>query len=263
MASSFWNGEFYWNGIHSSQYNVCIVDFDNNSILKQSSLNHNVELNEEISINGKKWFSEAGRNADNIVIQLCKTNGTQWQSAELINLNRWFFTEKFCKFVTTDYNDNSALNIVYYLKAVKFTKYVNKNFYGYVEIEFQSYDGLAYVIPNTTYTISNGETKNVYSYSNLYIPYKPKLEVTNYGGSSTTITISNSSTNTSLEIQGLSTNETVIIDCQMGTVLNLSGVNRFDVLQNYNFIKMQNGDNNIRLSGNAKVQVICEFPIII
>ena len=263
MASSFWNGEFYWNNIHSSTYKVCIVDFDDNSILKQSILSHNIDLNEEITINGKKWFTELGRSSDNLIIQLCKTDGSKWTNADFINLNRWFFTEKFCQFRTLDFEDN--LNIVYYLKAVKFTKYVNKNFYGYVEIEFQSYDGLAYVIPtnNYNYTVSNGETKNMYSYSNLYIPYKPKLEVTNYGGSSTTITISNSSTNTSLEIQGLSTNETVIIDCQMGTVLNLSGINRFDVLQNYNFIKMQNGDNNIRLSGNAKVQVICEFPIII
>lgn len=263
MASSFWNGEFYWNGIHSSVYEVCIVDFDDNSILKQSILSHNIELSEEMSINGKKWFTETNRSAENIVIQLCKTNGSAWTNGDFINLNRWFFTKNFCKFQTLDYEDN-ALNVVYYLKAVRFSKFVNNSFYGYVEIEFQSYDAFAYVIPTTNYTIGNGETKNVISYSNLYIPYKPKLQVTNYGNTSTTISIRNTSTNKSaLEIKGLTTNEIVTIDCQLGTVLNKNNQNRFEILQNYNFIEMQNGDNRINVTGNASVLVLCEFPVII
>ena len=49
----------------------------------------------------------------------------------------------------------------------------------------------------------------------------------------------------------------------MGTVINSSGTNRFSVLQDYNLLKLDKGNNSISLSGNADIEFICEFPVII
>ena len=49
----------------------------------------------------------------------------------------------------------------------------------------------------------------------------------------------------------------------MGTVINSDNINRFETLQDYNLLELSKGNNNIRLNGNAKVEFICEFPIII
>ena len=35
MSSSFWSGEFYFDGTYSNLLNVCIIDFDTNERLKQ------------------------------------------------------------------------------------------------------------------------------------------------------------------------------------------------------------------------------------
>ena len=35
MASSFWNGEFYFDNVYSETFNVVIIDFDSSDRLKQ------------------------------------------------------------------------------------------------------------------------------------------------------------------------------------------------------------------------------------
>ena len=52
MSSSFWSGEFYFGGVHSDTYKVCIIDFDTSEILKQVGSTFTIELSEENTFNG-------------------------------------------------------------------------------------------------------------------------------------------------------------------------------------------------------------------
>lgn len=72
MASSFWNGEFYFNNVYSETFNVVIIDFDSSDKLKQIGSTINIELNEENTLNGKKSYIEGTRTSENIVLQLMK-----------------------------------------------------------------------------------------------------------------------------------------------------------------------------------------------
>ena len=47
MSSSFWSGEFYFNGIYSESFKVCIIDFDSSELLKQIGTSINMELTED------------------------------------------------------------------------------------------------------------------------------------------------------------------------------------------------------------------------
>ena len=58
MSSSFWSGEFYFNGTYSNLLNVCIIDFDSNEMLKQIGVNTIIDLTEESTFNGNKSYIE-------------------------------------------------------------------------------------------------------------------------------------------------------------------------------------------------------------
>ena len=260
MSSSFWSGEFYYDGTYSNLLNVCIVDFDSNEMLKQIGVNTIIDLTEESTFNGNKSYIENNRDsADNIILQLCRTDGEAWNEGSITNVYSWLFKKDFKKFQTLDYPGN--YNLCYYLKAVSFKKVLNPDFHGYLEVEFKSYSPYCYSIPNNSPTLSNGETKVITNYSNLYEPYKPKIKISNRGASN--IRITNRSNDSFVEVAGLSSGEVIIVDCAMGTVMNSNGDNRFEVLQDYNLLGLEKGDNSINLSGSASVEFICEFPMII
>ena len=120
MASSFWNGEFYFNNVYSEAFNVVIIDFDSSDKLKQIGSTINIELNEENTLNGKKSYIEGTRTSENIVLQLMKKDGDIWSDGDIINVYNWLFQKDFKKFQTVDYS--SGYNLCYYLKAVSFSK---------------------------------------------------------------------------------------------------------------------------------------------
>ena len=259
MSSSFWSGEFYFNGIYSESFKVCIIDFDNSELLKQIGTSINMELTEETSFNGNRSYIEGNTTTENIVLQLCRTDGKAWDEGLILEVYNWLFQEDFKRFQTVDYS--SGYNLCYYLKAVNFKKFLNNNFYGYLEVEFMSYSPYCYSIPTSNLRLSRGGSGTINNYSNLYKPYKPKIKIRAYDGN--TIKITNNTNNSFVEVRGLNSNETVIVDCSMGTVINSSGTNRFSVLQDYNLLKLNKGNNNISLTGNADIEFICEFPVII
>lgn len=261
MSSSFWSGEFYFDGIYSDTLNVCIIDFNTNEKIKQVGINTTIDLSEENSFSGRKSYIETNRNSDNITLQLCKTDGNSWDEATIIGVYNWLFKKDFKKFQTMDYS--SGYNLCYYLKAVSFKKFLDPYFNGYLEIEFMSYSPYCYSIPVTNPVVTNGNSTIITNYSNLYEPYKPKVKITNMGNTTTNIRIVNNTNSSFIEVLGLNTNEVITIDCAMGTVINSSGINRFTVLQDYNLLSLQNGENSVTLTGNAKAEFICEFPVII
>lgn len=261
MASSFWSGEFYFDNVLSSTRKVCIVDFNNNDILKQVGGGFAISTDKETSYNNRPFYKETERTMENIVLQLCKTDGKAWTSTDIIDINSWLFRKNFKKFQSVDFSKD--YNIVYYLKAIEMKKFLNPAMEGYLEITFQSYDGYAYIIPQNSTTLSNGGTKTIYNMSNVEDIYYPKIRVTNGGNTGSTIQITNSTNGSRLTISNMNQGESVTIDCAMGSVISSSGANRFGILRDYDFIGLNKGNNSISLSGVATIEFICEFPVII
>lgn len=271
MASSFWNGDFYFDGDSSSKYRVCLIDFNNNDIVKQIGGSHAISIDKETSYNGQHFYKETERTSDNIVLQLAKTDRKAWTIAEISDINDWLFKENFCKFQPTDFS-NQGYNIVYYLKAIDMKKFLTPSLEGYLEITFQSYDGYAYVIPNFKYSNTTSNQISIYNMSNK--KYLPKIKILNHEDKDSEIKINNLTNGDILTLKGIqpynekATEEekkeaTIIIDCAIGSVINLNNKNCFSILQDYNFISLERENNTIQVIGNATVEFICEFPIII
>lgn len=256
MASNFWEGEFYFNGIFSNAHKVCMVDFNSRESVKQIGGTHVISTEKDNSYNDTPFYKVTERTMENIILQLCKTNKKPWTASDIIEVANWLFTENFKKFQPVD-SVYQGYNIVYYLKAIDMKKLLNPNMEGYLEITFQSYDGYAYIIPNKQIILSSNETKTVNNMSNVSKKYLPKIKVVGSGG----ITITNRTNGDSLSLNG--NGETIIIDCAIGSVTNSNNVNRFSLLRDYNFLGLEKGNNTIQVIGNATVEFICEFPIII
>ena len=113
MSSSFWSGEFYFDGIYSNLLNVCIIDFDTNERLEQIGNGVSIELNEESSFNGEKSYSESSIDStDNITLQLCRTNGNSWSEGAIAEIYRAQSVEDISTMITKLNQDNSVHGII-------------------------------------------------------------------------------------------------------------------------------------------------------
>ena len=266
MASNFWNGEFYFDSEPSSKYKVCIVDINNSEKLKQIGGSHTITIDKEFSYNGNHFYKESEKTSDEITLQLCRTDNKPWGIGDIIEINNWLFKKNFKRFQPLDLLSNQGYNIIYYLKAIEMKKFLNPNMEGYLEIRFRSYTAHAYAIPQGSITLKTGETRVINNISNTPDIYYPKIKITEFeGDEETIIVITNNTNGKSLTIKGLKNAEIVTIDCAIGSVINSNNENRFIILQDYNFIGLEKGKNNISISSSngCKIEFICEFPVII
>ena len=263
MASNFWEGEFYFNGIFSNAHKVCMIDFNSRESVKQIGGTHVISTEKDNSYNDTPFYKVTERTMENIILQLCKTDKKPWTASDIIDITNWLFTENFKKFQPVDsvYQD---YNIVYYLKAIDMKKFLNPNMEGYLEITFQSYDGYAYIIPNFKYNNTTSNQITIYNMSNK--KYLPKIKITSETTSiEEEVVIENTTNGDILTLKGMENNEMITIDCAIGSVVNSNNENRFALLgkDSYNFIGLERENNTIQVTGNATVEFICEFPIII
>ncbi|MEG1506152.1 MAG: hypothetical protein RR478_01500 [Bacilli bacterium] len=263
--SSFWNGDFYFDSTHSSKYNVCITDINDNNILKDYGSTTSIEINKEKSFGETLYYTESEKNGSEMVIQLCKIDRNKWNVADLMHVIGWLCRKDFKKFQSTDFI-NEGYNIIDYVKVTSIKKFLTSSLEGYLEVTFNVFDGYSYIIPNNNFIMNPNESKVLVNFSNIEDTYKPKIKIVNLGDESTIIKIKNSTfSNKELELSRIKNGEVIIIDCKMGVVngVNTPNDNRFSILNNFNFIELVKGNNTIVSSGNAVVEFICEFPIII
>lgn len=264
MASNFWEGEFYFDGDFSNNHKVCMIDFNSRESVKQIGGTHVISTEKDNSYNDTPFYKVTERTMDNIILQLCKTDKKPWTTSDIQDITKWLFKENFKQFQPVDsvYRD---YNIVYYLKAIDMKKFLNPNMEGFLEITFQSYDGYAYIIPWYSMTVNPNGIGKITSLSNVEKKYLPKIKITSKTISTEEkVVIKNTTNGDILTLKGMNNEEVFIIDCAIGSVVSFeNNINRFSILQDYNFIGLEKGDNYIQVTGNAKIEFICEFPIII
>ena len=205
MASSFWH--FYFDGVKSTNYKICMVDFNSHEIVKYIGGSHNISIEKDTSYNGQHFYKETERTSDDIIIQLARTDRKPWRVDNILEVTEWLFKENFCKFQPMDF-DSQGYNIVYYLKAIDIKKNFTPNMEGFLEITFKSYDGYTYIVPSNSITLSSNSSKTVNNMSNVNKKYLPKIKVVGSGN----ITISNITNGDILTLNGLSNDEQIIID---------------------------------------------------
>lgn len=265
MSSSFWSGGFYFDGIHSDNYNVCIVDFNSSDILKEYGVNYSLDLEKEISANNMPFYKKSDRNSNEVVLELARTDNRPWTINDLVLLNNWLFKDEFKQFQSMDLTD-SNIKLVYYLKAIGINKKISKDMYGIISVTFQSYEPYGYIIPSSNPIINGGTSGIINNYSNIGENYKPKIRIMSNGGTSVKIKNTSISNDKCLQLDNLKNGDIITVDNLMGTIQDANKINRFELLNldNLKFIELLHGGNKIIVEGNnIKTEWLCEFPIIL
>lgn len=120
----------------------------------------------------------------------------------------------------------------------------------------------AYTFPEEyTYTIAGEQTIRFYNRSSYNGYYCPKIEIELNGGNS--ISIQNlSDNNRTFSFQGLPSGQSlkIYIDNKNMVITNNLDMNLYQYF-NMKFMRLVRGENLLKVTGNATIKFICEFPV--
>jgi hypothetical protein len=241
-----------FNDVKFSDYNLYVCDFDD-GILKEVGIdfNRSVSINNEIKFN--PTFSINDSDDYEIELNLILYNSAineklQWTDEILQRVYSWLITDDFKEFKT------EGCDFSYYLMVTNIQKFFTIDRKGYLKVTFKSIGKYAYKKVIYEKTVTGQTTLVIENLSNEI--YKPKIVIVNKGNSNTINRINQ------LEVTNMEKNEALIIDNLLCTV-ECNGENAFNKVTNRKWISLGKGENTISLDGNMKVEIICNFPIIL
>lgn len=249
----FLTENFVFNGISNSSMNIYLCDFDS-TILNEIGFEFKRSLNRYDSFKNNPMYEEENESNYEIELNLLLYDMTNkvkltWTNEIIKEIYDWLITDNFCEFYSEDNPD-----VVYYFKVTSIQKVFTPDRKGYLKVIFQNIDEYCYIKKNFTATINGNAILSVPNPSNKQ--YKPIIRITNRG---TTTTINKVN---DLEIKQINTNKTVTIDNLICTVESDTKENLFSCC-NRKWVCLESGENELKLSGNMMIEIICLFPIII
>lgn len=233
--------------------NMCIFTMDND-ILNNIGIEYSSEIEVETNlVEYNPYFTEKPSSVEEIELNLLLYNPYTFETLSIDNYNineiyEWLVTDDFAPFISDDDRE-----ITYYFKVTKLSKVLTFDKKGYLKVVFQPYSKYCYKRKEYILNVRNEETLEIYNESKLI--YKPIIKVTNLGDETTVNKIND------MEITNLQNGEVIIIDNLTKLVQTEDNINKFSCC-NGKWIQLTPRECNIiTLSGNFKVEFICEFPV--
>ena len=233
--------------------NMCIFTMDND-ILNNIGIEYSSEIEVETNlVEYNPYFTEKPSSVEEIELNLLLYNPYTFEtlSIDSYNINEiyeWLVTDDFAPFVSDDDRE-----ITYYFKVTKLSKVLTFDKKGYLKVVFQPYSKYCYKRKEYTLSTASETTLEIYNESKLI--YKPIIKITNLGDETTVNKING------MEITNLQNNEVIIIDNLTKLVQTEDNVNKFSCCKGKWIQLTPREYNTITLSGNFKVEFICEFPV--
>lgn len=255
----FHSDEFIFDGRNSKTEGIALVNTTDSEILMDYGVPFSNKLRAESSFGGNPFYVREDSTPEPISIEFCLLEdehiGAVWTEDWEERILAWLVQDKFCEFQSYDYPD-----LYFYFMATKVTKKRNHQLRGILEIEFQPYykhpirkvRKKVNVVEEAIITINNTSLSKKHNYPII------KIRATKDGD----LTINNKSIQGSspLKITGLKEGQEVIIDNAMYIVTDTEGNNLFHMV-NRNWLGIKHGKNDIKITGNAKVEIQCNLEI--
>ena len=244
---------FTFNGTYSRDLGVSIATFNDNDMFHDMGIEYSSDMEVENNlIEYSPYYKENPSEPSEIELDLLLYNPDTMEALPINDnideLMSWLITDDFAPFITDDNPD-----VIYYFKVVNLVKVLTFSGTGYLRVTFKPYSKYAYKREEYEARVTSSSTLTIYNPSRQL--YKPIIELTNLGNTSTVNKINN------MEIIGLNTNEIIKIDNLTKLVVNENGINKFNSC-NRQWIELEPRKNNtITFSGNCKIKIICEYPL--
>lgn len=256
----FVSDNFYLDNIYCTDKSICMLSMDGD-VINNYGLNYSEEVVVIKNNTTSYYYSKGKENEEDLTIQLYYVDNNyiplEWDDEKIKDIMDWVVSDNFIPFVSED-----NLEITYYVKAMKVSKMFTYDRRGYLEVVFKPFSSFGYKeFVRTITSTATPKIESIYNYSNVEAEYRPILEITNSGTTSTIISIRNKTTDDeAFTITGLNTGQKVYIDCLLGSVQDDIGNNLISKC-NRKFLKMSNGATNIEFSGSASIVFKAQFPI--
>jgi len=235
----FSSNNFTFNNVYSKDMNIQLVSEDS-GILNEHGIPFNIE-NEENEITLSFCYAD-----DNTPLK--------WDYNTTMDFLGWIITDDYCEFISEDNED-----VVYFLKGVGYSKRFTNDMTGIIDVTFKMLSpyGYKHYIRQAS---KNEKTFDVYNYSNVDNAYKPVITLSEISSSS--ITLTNTTTNITFSIDNLTKSDKIYIDNMMGTITDSNNKNRLND-SNRNWIELKKGLNKISVGGTCKVKIESYYPVML
>lgn len=246
--------DFILNNITNTSKDVIIVSFESDVLTRMGvPFSRNISSSGEYSSNNPV-FKKGENEPDDIVLNFMYVNEyyipQQWTEDKIIDIKEWIITEDFIPFIS---GDNP--NYITYVICTKIENKMTPEMLGVLECTFKPFSHYKYKKYSKTTTVSN--VSKTFTITNPSLEtYKPVVVIKNLGDETTINKVQD------FEITGLANGETVIIDNLMKTVLNSNDENKFS-LCNRTWVELAQGKNEVKISGNCEIEILCEFPVLL
>ena len=248
--AQFYNYYFSFNGIYSRKYGYKLVTLDDGL---ESIFGLDININKEKGANNQDIYYGDSSNDMKLTITFAKVDEfnipMKFTREELKFIANWLFNKK-------EYLPFECDGLVYYVKFIKGTRWDNGAMRGYITLEMDILNGIAYepieeviqTITNEGYVyINNNSTATDIIYPNYEFIIKTGNE----------ITITNETTGQVVSFNALQTNEKITVDNNIKDMKSSIGLNRnVYSLSNKNWLYLANGDNAIKITCDS-----CDFKI--
>ena len=262
----FYSESFTFDGKQSEQIQVVSTTGD---ILNEIGLKYSRSVSRDEGSTINPTYTTQEDEPDEITIEFVHIDPTtnrllKWDETTINEVKRWFITDYFAPFMSAD---NPGM--IYYLKCTGITKKLTNKFTGILEVTFKPLTHYAYK-QSSVYisSTSRGSATTVNVNNPSHLPYRPVLKITKNDNQIYPITINE------MEIRNVPNGTVLYIDNEMMVCNDDKGNDYFASLFYYgtnedtardsvNWIELQPGNNEIRVTGICTIEVLAEFPILL
>ena len=262
---AFWGDEFIFDDIPCSEFGLMVyhfgstgqedVSFQNGDIIEDRLSNRYDALTYGLVQNQSLEYTLVfGANIDSLDANV------NLDRYEVEAIAAWLTGHETRKWLTIVQDDMESFRYKCAISELKLITYGDMPWAFSCKVSCDS--PFAYTIPEVfTYTVNGQDTVRLINRSSYNGKYRPRLEIAIRGGDSFSIQ-NTSDGNRTFQFTGLPGGGSLVIyvDNKNQVITNNMDLNIYPCF-NMKFLRLVRGDNMLKLTGNAEVKFICEFPV--
>lgn len=256
------NTEFYYDGISGSSMGLSLVNIETGMLEENFGYSRSI-VEEKTPYRVKPYFSKFEKEPLTLTLTFAKINENdlEWDFDYRKRVVRWLFQDEYKPLICMDNPE-----VIYYCTPVNDVKrFDNGLLHGYIPVTFRCNSPYAYT-PAYVYTYdfaSSGgiDIIDVENLTNVEQYYYPEIEITMIGSNS--MTIENlSDCGEIFALNGLDIGETIYINNESEQIETSLGATVYR-LGNFNkgWLKLVQGINRLRITGDVSLVIRCIYPI--
>lgn len=262
---SFWGTQFVFDGVPSSGFDLMLYNVGQSSDSGTMFASYGSIIEETVAQRWKPYFfgvRHDGKLQFEITFGVNQhriDRGAYLDRFEMAEIAAWLTGHDHYKWLIIDQED---------MKDVQFKCMITNltaTTYGDIPWAFRATvicDSAYAYLPEMIFHYGTVDERTfvLRSESSLHTPYSPVLRITPMDAGD--ITIENLSMDDgAFTLTGLPADTGMItVDCDTGVMYCDNGMNLYEIC-NLNFPRLIRGDNQIRLTGYAIIDIVCRFPI--